>query len=192
MECDICGREVEPETLKPVREVLTVDDSRPTRVSVLEVLSDKEEAVCEDCYGEAYDPERRFRLQHECPVCWALPEGLAPDGDPVCECATREPVIQPKSLVGRVLPAFGVRRPETVTITRMWIEEGWLSQDGPTICFGLKWATKDPVLNDGETVGSLAPGSLGWQILEQAEGDTWRERLATGNVMLPPPGEESG
>lgn len=72
MECEMCGQEpADPTTLRPVREVIEVPSM--TGAGTEEALSTTELAVCEDCYPEASEPEMRWRLKNECPVCWAHP-----------------------------------------------------------------------------------------------------------------------
>jgi hypothetical protein len=76
MECDFCGCEpADPTTLRPVREVVMVPTEAPSPPYEVEALGD-EHVACEDCYGEAFEPERLWRLEHECPQCWSFP----------CEC----------------------------------------------------------------------------------------------------------
>lgn len=67
MECEFCGMEpADPTVLRPVRGVLTDETGKVVG------LEDAELAACEDCFADAYEPERLYRLEHECPKCWAL------------------------------------------------------------------------------------------------------------------------
>lgn len=68
------------------------------------------------------------------------------------------------SLVGRTIrnayPSGG-----TITIVRVFVDDGI---DGPTLCAEVKWNTGNPVLDEGTTIGSIAPGTMLWDELSQA------------------------
>lgn len=70
------------------------------------------------------------------------------------------------SLIGRVLPT-GLPCGGTITIIAVSIDKGFVS-GLPVITCELAWNTGNPVLDEGTTVGSLAPGTMLWSQLNAA------------------------